>query len=356
MLNYPENTVILLVDDNPTNLSVLSHSLKAAGLRTRFAVDGESAIEQATEDAPDLILLDLQMPGMDGFETCTHLKANPLTRDIPIIFITASSNTENKVKGLSLGAVDYVTKPFQQDEVLARVRVHLTLRYLTRKVQEQAIALQNMNAELHRLANLDGLTEVANRRRFDQYLEEEWQRSAREQHYLSLVLCDIDYFKLYNDFYGHQAGDACLRSVAKAIEESLKRPSDLVARYGGEEFAVILPNTPPHGAVAIVERIQERIMALQIPHAKSGISTYITLSLGVTTQIPSLELPASSLITFADKALYSAKRKGRNGFHQEWNASNHHLFNYQLATDTQDSCQYPYSTKSEAIEKSICSS
>lgn len=344
MLNYPDDTVILLVDDNPTNLSVLSHSLKAAGLKTRFAVDGESAIEQAIEDAPDLILLDLQMPGMDGFETCTHLKANPLTREIPIIFITASSNTENKVKGLSLGAVDYVTKPFQQDEVLARVRVHLTLRYLTRKVQEQAIALQNMNAELHRLANLDGLTEVANRRRFDQYLEEEWRRSAREQHYLSLILCDIDYFKFYNDFYGHQAGDTCLKTVAKAIEDSLKRPTDLVARYGGEEFAVILPNTPPHGAISIVERIQEQILQLQIPHEKSGVSSFITLSLGISTQIPSLELSPSSLITFADKALYSAKRKGRNSYHQEWNPVIHHAFNYQLSDETRESYQPSYST------------
>lgn len=340
MLNYPENTVILLVDDNPTNLSVLSHALKAAGLKTRFAVDGESAIEQAVEDAPDLILLDLQMPGMDGFETCTHLKANPLTKEIPIIFITASSNTENKVKGLSLGAVDYVTKPFQQDEVLARVRVHLTLRYLNRKVQEQAITLQNMNAELHRLANLDGLTEVANRRRFDQYLEEEWLHSAREQQYLSLVLCDIDYFKLYNDFYGHLAGDTCLRSVAKAIEDALMRPTDLVARYGGEEFVLVLPNTPPHGAIAIVERIQEQVRKLQIPHVKSGVDAHITLSLGISTQIASSELMPSSLIATADKALYSAKRKGRNCFHQEWNASDQYLFNYQPSDDFKETCQH----------------
>jgi diguanylate cyclase (GGDEF)-like protein len=317
MINYPEDTVILLVDDNPTNLSVLSHALKAAGLKTRFAVDGESAIEQAVEDAPDLILLDLQMPGIDGFETCSQLKTDPRTKDIPVIFITASTDVENKVRGLSLGAVDYVTKPFQQDEVLARVRVHLTLRYLTRKVQEQAIALQGANEELHRLANLDGLTEVANRRRFDEYLEREWLRCAREQKYLSLIMCDIDYFKPYNDFYGHQAGDICLKTVAKTIESTLKRPSDLIARYGGEEFAIVLPNTPLQGAIQITEEIQQQIAVLQILHEKSEVSSQITLSLGISSQIPQHDASFTSLISRSDQALYSAKRKGRNTYYQE---------------------------------------
>jgi diguanylate cyclase (GGDEF)-like protein len=317
MIDYPEDTVILLVDDNPTNLSVLSHALKAAGLKTRFAVDGESAIEQAVEDAPDLILLDLQMPGIDGFETCSQLKTDLRTKDIPVIFITASTDVENKVKGLSLGAVDYVTKPFQQDEVLARVRVHLTLRYLTRKVQEQAIALQSANQELHRIANLDGLTEVANRRRFDEYLEREWLRCAREQQYLSLIMCDIDYFKPYNDFYGHQAGDICLKTVAKTIESTLKRPTDLIARYGGEEFAIVLPNTPIQGAIQITEEIQREIAQLHIPHDKSDVSSQITLSLGISSQIPRHDVSLSSLISQSDQALYSAKRKGRNTYHQE---------------------------------------
>jgi diguanylate cyclase (GGDEF)-like protein len=317
MIDYPDDTVILLVDDNPTNLSVLSHALKAAGLKTRFAVDGESAIEQAVEDAPDLILLDLQMPGIDGFETCSLLKTNPRTKDIPVIFITASTDVENKVKGLSLGAVDYVTKPFQQDEVLARVRVHLTLRYLNRKVQEQAIALQSANEELHRLANLDGLTEVANRRRFDEYLEREWLRCAREQQYLSLIMCDIDYFKPYNDFYGHQAGDICLKTVAKTIESSLKRPTDLIARYGGEEFAIVLPNTPIQGAIQITEEIQQQIALLQILHEKSEVSSQITLSLGISSQIPGHDASFTSLISKSDQALYNAKRKGRNTYHQE---------------------------------------
>jgi diguanylate cyclase (GGDEF)-like protein len=306
--------VILIVDDNPTNLSVLSLALKAAGYRTRVAMDGESAIEQVQADSPELILLDVQMPGIDGFETCVRLKANPVTQDIPIIFITASVDLENKIKGLSIGAVDYITKPFQQEEVLARVRVHLELRFLTRKVQEQAIALQLVNHELHRLANLDGLTEVANRRRFDEYLGQEWRRAGRERTPLSLILCDIDYFKNYNDQYGHQAGDACLKQVAQAIRESFHRPADLVARYGGEEFAIILPNTPSAGAIHIAELLQTRIKQLEIAHAQSRIGTQVTVSLGISSHIPTSDQDSHSFIAATDRALYLAKAKGRNTF------------------------------------------
>jgi diguanylate cyclase (GGDEF)-like protein len=309
---HQESGTILIVDDNPTNLSVLSHALKDAGFKSRVAMDGETAIEQVIEEPPELILLDIQMPGLDGFETCARLKANPNTQEIPVIFITASADLSNKLKGLSAGAVDYITKPFQHEEVIARVKVHLTLRFLTRKVQEQAIALQNANQELNRLANLDGLTEVANRRCFDEYLEREWKRQAREQQNLSLILCDIDYFKRYNDYYGHQAGDACLQQVAQSIKATLQRPADLVARYGGEEFAIILPNTPPEGALHVAELIRSNVKQLQIVHAQSQVSAYVTLSLGITSQIPNPKLAMDSLINLADKALYIAKEKGRN--------------------------------------------
>lgn len=313
----PYDGVILVVDDNPTNLSVLSTALKGSGYKVRVAMDGESAIEQVLEDAPELILLDVQMPGIDGFETCRRLKAVQETQDIPIIFITASADLDNKVKGLSIGAVDYVTKPFQHEEVLARVRVHLELRFLTRKVQEQAIALQLANQELHRLANLDGLTEVANRRRFDQYFEQEWRRAEREQSCISLILCDIDYFKNYNDQYGHQAGDACLRKVAQAISETLRRPGDLVTRYGGEEFAVILPNTSAQGAVHIAELICIQIEKMKILHAQSQVSSQVTLSLGISSVVPNFSQHPDELIATTDKALYLAKAKGRNAFRFE---------------------------------------
>lgn len=303
--------IILIVDDNPTNLSVLSQALKEAGYKSRVAIDGQSAIEQIQEDPPDLILLDVQMPGIDGFETCARLKADPATKEIPVIFITASVDIENKVKGLSLGGVDYITKPFQQEEVLARVKVHLTLRCLTLTVRKQAIALEQANQELRRLANMDGLTGIANRRRFDEYLEQEWYRLAREQEDLSLILCDIDYFKNYNDHYGHQAGDDCLKEVAQAIRSTIQRPADLVARYGGEEFAIILPNTPPEGAIHIAESIRLNVKRLKIDHASSKIGC-LTLSLGVGSQVPSRQSQSSFLITIADKALYTAKDRGRD--------------------------------------------
>lgn len=317
MLDYQDNGVILIVDDNSTNLAVLSQSLKAAGYKIRVAIDGESALEQIRREPPDLILLDIQMPGINGFETCGRLKANPKTLDIPVIFITASSGTENIVKGLSLGAVDYITKPFQREEVLARVRVHLQLRFLTRMVQKQAIALQRANLELERLANLDGLTQVANRRCFDEHLAQEWEKSIQTRLFLSLILCDIDYFKRYNDHYGHQAGDSCLKKVAKAIEASIRYPTDLVARYGGEEFAILLSNATLYDAIQVAKLIQFNVKSLEIPHMQSEVNPFITVSLGVSSQIPIFGTESSSLIAAADQALYTAKKHGRDHYHPE---------------------------------------
>jgi diguanylate cyclase (GGDEF)-like protein len=317
MLEDYKESIILIVDDNPTNLLVLSQTLKDLGLKVRVSMDGESALEQVQEEPPELVLLDIQMPGIDGFETCERLKSNPETSDIPIIFITANHGTENIVKGLSIGAVDYIIKPFQKEEVLARVQVHLRLRFLARKVQEQAIALHLANQQLECLANLDGLTQVANRRRFDEQLKLEWDRLVRESSSLSLILCDIDYFKLYNDFYGHQAGDACLKQVAKAIEQSLRRPADFVARYGGEEFVIILPNTNFEGASYVAELIQKNVEQLNISHAQSRVADHITLSLGISSMLPRKDVSATCLVTAADKALYESKRRGRNNFHIE---------------------------------------
>lgn len=308
-----DTVVILIVDDNPTNLSVLSLTLKNAGFKVRVAVDGDSAIEQVEYDPPDLILLDVKLPGTDGFETCARLKANLVAQDIPTIFITALSDNADKLKGLTLGAVDYITKPFQAEEVLARVKIHLKLRSLTQKVAEQAAALQRVNQELYRLASLDSLTQVANRRRFDEYLNQEWRRLAREQKPLSLILCDVDYFKRYNDTYGHQAGDACLKQIAQAIDHASKRPADLVARYGGEEFAVILPNTDALGAAHVAELIQIEVRKLNLTHPQSEVSEYVTLSLGVSSQVPSQESP-ESLIASVDRLLYEAKAQGRNTY------------------------------------------
>jgi diguanylate cyclase (GGDEF)-like protein len=311
-LDATPNPFILIVDDNPTNLSVLATVLKQAGYKTRVAMDGESAIEQVLEDPPEIILMDIQMPGIDGIETCIRLKQDARSKDIPIIFITASADVENKVQGLSVGAVDYITKPFQHEEVLARVKVHLKIQSLTRTVQAQAIALQQANQELLSIANLDGLTAVANRRHFDAYLEHEWKRLAREQQPLSLILCDIDYFKNFNDHYGHQVGDECLKQVAQTLKATAKRSTDLVARYGGEEFAVILPNTSPAGAQHLAELMRDNVYQLQIQHQRSAVGEYLTLSLGISSLKPASGAQVKSLITMADKALYVAKHQGRN--------------------------------------------
>jgi diguanylate cyclase (GGDEF)-like protein len=314
-MNNPNTGVILIVDDNHTNLAVLSKVLKSAGLKVRVAIDGESAIAQVEYAPPELILLDVKMPGIDGFETCQKLKANPVARDIPIIFMTALADTEHKIKGLSLGAVDYITKPFQEEEVLARIRVHLKLHFLTRKVIEQSAALQQANQQLMLLANLDGLTEVANRRRFDEYLEQQWQLLAQKQAPITLILCDLDYFKSYNDFYGHQAGDDCLKQVASALGLAARRSEDLVCRYGGEEFALILPNTDFQGAIKVAEITIAEVKKLQIPHAQSLVSPYVTISLGISCQIPSQDFKPKSAIAAADAALYQAKQQGRDRFY-----------------------------------------
>ncbi len=306
---------ILIVDDNPANLAVLSKVLKSAGLKVRVATDGTGAIAQAEYHPPDLILLDVMMEGIDGFETCRRLKANSKIKPIPIIFITALGDTEDKVKGLSLGAVDYITKPFQALEVLARVQVHLQLQLLSKKIIQQNQQLAKANRKLQYLVNFDGLTQVANRRHFDRYLEQEWYRLQRSQQPLSLILCDIDYFKNYNDYYGHQAGDDCLQKVAQALKNAVKRSADLVCRYGGEEFVIILPDTNRAGTIEIAQLIQLAIKELNLVHAHSPISKNITLSLGISCEIPHPQSSIRFLINAADTALYKAKKQGRDRYH-----------------------------------------
>jgi diguanylate cyclase (GGDEF)-like protein len=311
-MNNAQAGTLLIVDDTPHNIKLLFEFLNNYGFEILVAEDGKDALEIAQEEQPSLILLDVLMPGMDGFETCRYLKDNADTHNIPVIFMTALSDTLNKVKAFKLGAVDYITKPFQQEEVLARVNTHLTIRYLQKELETQKEALQKANQELQRLATLDSLTQLANRRRLDEYLQREWRRAFREQIPLSLIFCDIDYFKLYNDDYGHQAGDDCLQQVAEAINLAVNRPSDLAARYGGEEFTVVLPNTPSEGAMRVAQLIQSYLQTLKLIHPNSKVNPYVTLSMGVSTTIPTTTNSLDALIQVADRALYEAKAQGRN--------------------------------------------
>ena len=448
---------ILVVDDTPNNLHLLHKMLSDKGYEVRTVINGEMAIKAAKADPPDLILLDINMPKMNGYQVCSSLKAIEQTSEIPVIFLSALDGVFDKVKAFSVGGVDYITKPFQWPEVLARIQNQLTMRNLRQqlmaqnaKLQEEIrerkfaqkklsesertlstlmsnlpgiayrssskahwqlqfvsqgcyhltgypredlinskkvsytnlihqedfktiseevqtaiasrqpfqltyrittekgelkwvweqgrgvfsssgellaiegfitditpqkrseAALQQANQELARLATSDGLTKVANRRRFDQYLKQEWLRLSREQKPISLILCDVDYFKLYNDTYGHQMGDDCLVQVAEAINSATKRSGDLVARYGGEEFAVILPDVNSFGAMHVAKSIQEEIKKRKITHAGSTVSELVTLSMGVVTTVPKYQLSPDILVSMSDRLLYQVKQQGRN--------------------------------------------
>ena len=438
---------ILLVDDLPNNLQLLSDLLTNLSYTVRSVTSGRMALKTLKVKQPDLILLDIKMPEMDGYQVCEAIKSDEELRDIPIIFISALDDTFDKVKAFECGGVDYITKPFQIEEVVARMESQLTIqrqkialqqaikkRHETEEVLYQSRALlssvlnsaldgiaalqairdpqtgniedfrclvvnptlskafdknreeligkavlkrflyrldaqlfekfvevvetgifleqdihfpignsdwyhfvavklgdgfaitirdittrkkmelelQEANAKLKLMVNIDGLTQIANRHRFDHYLQVEWQRHQREEIPLALLLIDIDYFKNYNDYYGHQEGDDCLIQVAQTLAKVPQRATDLVARYGGEEFVAILPNTNVQQALMVAESMREAIAALNIPHAQSSVSSRITISLGIASLIPTFDHNLEDLIGQADQALYQAKTQGRD--------------------------------------------
>ncbi|MBD2606833.1 diguanylate cyclase [Scytonema hofmannii FACHB-248] len=440
---------ILLVDDLPENLQLLSDSLIKLGYTVRSVTSGRMALKTVKVKQPDIILLDIKMPQMDGYQVCRTLKADEDLRTIPVIFISALDDVFDKVTAFELGGIDYITKPFQMEEVVARIENQLTIQRQQRLLEQENIkrreaeeilyqsramlasvlnssldgiaamqavrnpatgeiedfrclvvnpiiarafgssredmidklvlkkflarlepelfnhfvnlvetgepfkqdfyhplgnscwyhfvgvklgdgfaitirditgrkqielALQDANQKLEKLANLDGLTQVANRRCFDRRLQAEWKCLAREQQPLSLILFDVDKFKLYNDYYGHLAGDDCLIRIAQTVQKIIHRPADLVARYGGEEFLVLLPNTDLTGALKVAQNIQQEIHDQAIPHAKSDVKDIVTLSLGITSVIPTWDINPDTLIASADKAMYNAKQEGRDRY------------------------------------------
>lgn len=292
-----QNAQILIADDTPYNLKVLSAVLSQQNYHLILAHNGFETLELAMTETPDLILLDIMMPGMDGIEACERLKEDPDTCDIPIIFLTAKSEDTDIIRGLELGAADYITKPFNPKILLARVKTHLSLRQKTKELQE--------------FAHKDGLTLIANRRRFDSYLETEWQRCLRTQTPLSLVMIDIDFFKNYNDTYGHLQGDEILKLTAKTLEKVVKNTPYLAARYGGEEFAIVLSNTTLEDAISIAAKAHFDIANLNIVHKNSKLKK-LTASFGIATIIPNEQHTINELINMADTRLFKAKENGRN--------------------------------------------
>ena len=287
---------LLLVDDQRVNILVL-HELFRDECEIFMAMDGEQALQSCRTILPDLLLLDVHMDGLDGHEVCRRLKGDPETRDIPIIFVTAQGAEQDEVRGFELGAVDFIVKPINPVIVKARVKIHLTLKH--------------QSDILRSIALLDGLTGVANRRKFDCELDRDWRQCLREQVALSVILIDVDHFKRYNDRYGHLKGDSALQAVAKALSSVLKRPYDLLARYGGEEFACVLPNTDLTDAVKIAERMQEAVRSLKLEHLDSAVGQILTVSLGAATIVPSAVATSETVVAEADRQLYQAKQAGR---------------------------------------------
>jgi diguanylate cyclase (GGDEF)-like protein len=292
------NGRILVVDDAMENIQILHGALQDEH-EVVFALSGEKALALARTQRPDLILLDAIMPGLDGYAVCRQLRACAETRDIPIIFVTALKTPEDETRALAAGAADFITKPVNAAVVRARVRTHLT-------VKRQADALRALTLT-------DGLTGVANRRAFDERLDTEWRRCSRAGEPLALILVDIDHFKLYNDHYGHQAGDACLKQAAAAMQHAAGRTQDLVARYGGEEFAILLPQVSAQGAERVACKVLAELEALAIPHQPSPDGR-LTVSIGISACVPGDQTWPAQLVHAADALLYDAKAGGRNQY------------------------------------------
>lgn len=306
---------VLVIEDTVTSATLVCHQLTKMGLTALHARDGESGIEAFKRERPDLVLLDIIMPGMDGFEVAHRIRELEGEGEwTPIIFLTARTSDEDLHRGIDVGGDDYLAKPVSEVVLKAKVRamqriaqMRYSLLVLTRK-------LDDANRELTRLSSVDGLTGIANRRRFDETLLREWRRAARSGQPLALLIADVDSFKQFNDGYGHQVGDECLKAVARTLEQKLRRPTDLVARYGGEEFAAVLPETSEAGAAAVAEAMRAGVESLCITHRFSSAGPVVSISVGVAVLVPTRgdDTGFVTLLKAADEALYRAKSIGRN--------------------------------------------
>jgi two-component system chemotaxis family response regulator WspR len=319
--------VVLLVDDQAMVAEGIRRMIAdEPDISFHYCSDPKMAVREAIACKATVILQDLVMPDVDGMTLVRFYRNNPTTRDVPVIVLSSKDDPNIKSDAFDQGATDYLVKLPEKVELLARIRAHAKsyiaqrerdeafshLRSMQEQLEKMNNELARSNRELQRLSSMDGLTGLANRRQFDTTLEAEWQRAIRSDLPLSLIFADIDFFKRYNDHYGHQCGDDCLQKVAAALQETIHRPADLVSRYGGEEFVMILPETTDEGALAVAEKVLATITALGIPHANSQAADHVTLSMGVATLCPREDSSPQELVETADKMLYRAKERGRN--------------------------------------------
>jgi diguanylate cyclase (GGDEF)-like protein len=319
--------MILIVDDSVDSRLLIRSLLEGEGhADIRMAASANEAFSQLGmngQEAPpppvDLVIMDVLMPVMGGLEACRRIGAVDRLKDVPVIVVTADNGVETLKAAFAAGAVDYLAKPLNPVELAARVRSALRLKRETDRRKEReadllrmAKELEDANRRLQLLSSLDGLTGISNRRSFDEFLEQEWRRALRDGIPISLVMIDIDYFKPYNDRYGHLAGDGCLRRVAGALRDILRRPGDLAARYGGEEFAAVLSGTSADGARHVAEAVRRGVEDLNLPHAGSAVADHVTVSVGLATLVPRPGSLPQEVVIAADQALYRAKQQGRN--------------------------------------------
>ncbi len=310
---------VFLVDDQPMIAEAVRRALVEEDLDFHYCQDPTDAVKIATELKPTIILQDLVMPEIDGLTMVKFYRANPVLAQVPIIVLSTKEEPEIKSRAFENGANDYIVKLPDKMELVARIRYH-SQAYISQRQRDEAFEalmksqreLAEANAILEKLSSLDGLTGIPNRRRFDEVLKAEWHRAMRHSTSLSLIMLDIDFFKLYNDSYGHQGGDDCLIQVARILDETANRETDIVARYGGEEFAAVLPETGSKGAYEVAEAMRSNIEKADIPHKSSKVAEYVSISVGVATWVPERDSQPEEIIELADKALYKAKESGRN--------------------------------------------
>lgn len=305
---------ILVVEDSPMSLKVLCQQIERIGMEPIAAKDASTGMEAYRKHKPDLILLDVVLPEQDGFSVARQIRELESNGDwTPIIFLTVRGDDEDLARGIAAGGDDYLLKPVSEIVLGAKLRAMLRIVEMRRSLVSVSKRLDRANRELRRLSSQDSLTGIANRRYFDETFGREWRRAARNRKPISLIMGDVDFFKQYNDVYGHQGGDECLIRVAQCLAAQARRPGDSVMRYGGEEFAVLLPETDAPGASMLAEKIRTAVEALAIPHAGSEASKVVTLSAGVASAVPGVAAEKQSdLLQWTDAALYEAKRLGRN--------------------------------------------